>query len=75
VFTLAAISTDRFFALLPYIVPLLLVEIGLIVYSLIDLFKAERRVRGNNKLVWALVILFIGTLGPLAYLFFGRKDM
>jgi len=75
VFTLAAISTDRFFALLPYIVPLLLVEIGLIVYSLIDLFKAERRVRGNNKLVWALVILFIGTPGPLAYLFFGRKDM
>lgn len=74
-FTFAAVSTDRFFALLPFIVPLVLVEIGLIVYSLLDLFKSERRVRGDSKLVWALVILFIGTLGPLAYLFFGRKDI
>lgn len=73
--TLAAVSTDRLFALLPFIVPLVLVEIGLIVYALLDLFKAERRVRGDSKLVWALVILFIGTLGPLAYLFFGRKDI
>lgn len=73
--TFAAMSVDRFFALLPFIVPLALVEIGLIVYSLFDLFKAERHVRGDSKLVWALVILFIGTLGPLTYLFFGRKDM
>lgn len=74
-FTLAAVSIDRFIALLPFLVPLVLVEIGLIVYALLDLFKAERQVRGGSKLVWALVILFIGTLGPLAYLFFGRKDM
>ncbi len=73
--TLAATSLDRFIALLPFIAPLLLAEIGLIVYALFDLSKAERHVRGGSKLVWALVILFIGTLGPLAYLFFGRKDM
>jgi hypothetical protein len=72
---LAAISADRFLALLPFIVPLLLADIGLIVYALVDLFRAERHVRGGSKLVWALVIVLVGTLGPLAYLFFGREDL
>ncbi len=73
--TLASTSTERFIALLPFIVPLLLVDLGLIVYALIDLFKADRHVRGGSKLVWALVILLFSTLGPLAYLFFGREDI
>lgn len=72
---LAATSIDRLIALLPFILPLMLVDLGLIVYALVDLFKAERHVRGDSKLVWALVILFFSTLGPLAYLFFGRKDI
>lgn len=72
--TIAATSPERILALLPFIVPLLLVDIGLIVYALIDLFKSDRHVRGDSKLVWALIIVIFGTLGPLAYLFFGRKD-
>ncbi|MGZ3600481.1 MAG: PLD nuclease N-terminal domain-containing protein [Ktedonobacterales bacterium] len=72
---LAATSTDRLLALLPFILPLALVDIGLIVYALVDLFKSERQVRGGSKVVWALIILIFSTFGPLAYLFFGRKDI
>jgi hypothetical protein len=60
---------------LPILIPLALAELALVIYSLVDLFRPERRVRGDIKIIWALVILFIGTLGPLAYLFFGRKDL
>lgn len=72
---IATTSTDRLFALLPFLVPLVLVDIGLIVYALIDLFKRDRQVRGGSKLLWALIILIFSTLGPLAYLFFGRRDL
>jgi|GEM_PF-6260421 len=34
---------------------------------------SDRHVVGNNKLVWALVILLIATIGPIAYLLAGRK--
>lgn len=71
---LATTSTDLIISMLPFIVPLVLIELGLKVYSLVDLSKAERQVRGN-KLVWVLIILLISTFGPLAYLFFGRKDL
>ena len=55
-------------------VPLLLIEVGLVAFALVDLFKADRHVVGNNKLVWALVILLIATIGPIAYLLAGRKE-
>lgn len=60
---------------LPILIPLAIAELALIVYCLVDLFRADRKVRGDSKLLWAVIVLFIGTLGPLAYLFFGRKDM
>lgn len=56
------------------LLPLALIELGLVVFSLVDLFKPERRVIGGNKLVWALVIILVGTIGPIVYLLAGRKQ-
>jgi hypothetical protein len=60
--------------LLLIVLPLVLIELGLVVFSLVDLFKPERRVVGNSKLVWALVIVLVGTIGPIVYLLAGRKQ-
>lgn len=68
-------SLSQFIALLPVLIPIFIAYFALMVYCLIDLLRADRRVRGGNKWVWAIVVLFIGTFGPLAYLFFGREDM
>ncbi|HUZ00988.1 MAG TPA: PLD nuclease N-terminal domain-containing protein [Thermomicrobiaceae bacterium] len=54
--------------------PLAVIELGLLVWALYDLTRPERRVKGNSKLVWALVIIFVGTLGPLVYLLAGREE-
>ena len=56
------------------LLPLVLIELGLVVFSLVDLFKPERRVVGNNKLIWALIIVLVGTIGPIVYLLAGRKQ-
>ena len=60
---------------LPIVIPLAVAELALVIFCLVDLFRADRRVRGGNKLVWALVILLISTLGALVYLIFGREDL
>jgi hypothetical protein len=64
------LSTSQLLILLP----LALIEVGLVVFSLVDLFKPERRVVGDNKLIWALVIVVVGTIGPIVYLLAGRKQ-
>jgi len=58
---------------LPIILPLLLLQIILMVTALLHLVKNDRLDR-NNKIVWALVIIFVNTIGPILYLIFGRKE-
>ena len=56
------------------VAPLAVIELALLVFALVDLLRPERRVAGGSKLVWALVILLIGTIGPLVYLLVGRRE-
>ena len=59
--------------MLPFLIPVLLVEIALIVIALLDLVKREH-VRGGNKVVWVLLILFVQIIGPVVYLIAGRQE-
>ena len=61
-------------SLLLILLPLVLIELGLVVFSLVDLLRPERQVVGNNKLVWALIIVLVGTIGPIVYQLAGRKQ-
>ena len=56
------------------IIPLALIDLGMVIFSIVDLFKPDRRAKGENKLIWLLVILLISTFGWLAYLLFGREE-
>jgi len=56
------------------VLPLALIELGLLVYALVDLLKPDRRVVGGSKLVWGLVIVLINVIGPLLYLIVGRRE-
>ena len=58
--------------LLPFLIPVILLQIALMVVALVDLVRRERT-RGP-KWAWALVILFVNLIGPVVYLFFGREE-
>src|SRR5262249_38523624 len=61
-------------AILLAILPLVIIDLAMVTYSIVDLYKPDRRVKGNNKVVWLLVILLVSTFGWLAYLLFGREE-
>lgn len=63
---------NEFTKYLPLIIPLVLIDLGLIIYSLVDLARREKT--KGPKWVWALVILFVSTFGPIIYLLFGRDE-
>jgi hypothetical protein len=60
--------------LLLLVIPVLLVQLALIVLALRDLVRPERRVRGDNKLVWGLIIVLVNLIGPILYLAVGREE-
>lgn len=54
------------------IAPLLAIQFILLVVALIDWI----RIRETNgpKWLWLIIILFVGTLGPVLYFIIGRKN-
>jgi len=55
------------------ILPIVILEIALIVFALRDLVRPERRVRGDSKLLWGIVIVLLQLIGPILYFVVGRE--
>jgi hypothetical protein len=56
------------------ILPIIAIQLVLLVIALRDLLKPERRVRGDSKLMWGLIIVLVNLLGPILYLTIGRQE-
>jgi phospholipase D-like protein len=54
--------------------PLLFIQLILIVVALRDLVEPERQVKGGNKWLWGVIIVFGELLGPLIYFALGREN-
>ncbi|MDP7980180.1 PLD nuclease N-terminal domain-containing protein [Bacillus sp. WLY-B-L8] len=59
-------------AIMPILLPVILVGMLLVLIALIDLYR-HRKTR-KNVLIWTLIILFVSILGPILYFVVGRKD-
>ncbi len=56
------------------LLPVIAVQLGLLILALRDLLRPERRVRGDSKLMWGIIIVVVGLLGPILYFAVGRED-
>lgn len=61
-------------AILPVIVPVIVLQFILLAFGLYDLTRPDRRVRGGNKLVWGLIIVLVNLVGPVLYFLAGREE-
>ena len=59
---------------LAILIPILVIQLGLLVWALYDLTRPTRRVKGDSKVVWALIIIFVSYFGPILYFLVGRED-
>jgi hypothetical protein len=56
----------------------MLATLGLLVLALFDLLKrpaVQWDEAGHNQLVWALVVIFVGFIGPVLYLLVARPAL
>lgn len=59
--------------MLPYLAPVLVLELALLTFVLVDLSK-RKYVTGGKKIIWILVSVCIQIIGPIVYLVAGRKE-
>ncbi len=61
--------------LVAVLLPVLLLQLGLMAFTLIDLIKRdESELRHLPKLAWAVIIIVVNFIGPVAYLLLGRDE-
>ena len=65
-------NLDKLMQFIPYLIPVLLIQLVLIVIALIDLVKREHT-RGP-KWLWAIIIILVNFIGPIVYFVVGRKE-
>ncbi|MDN7245029.1 PLD nuclease N-terminal domain-containing protein [Planococcus shenhongbingii] len=58
--------------LLMLLLPILVIQLGLMVFTLIDLVKNPNP--KGPKWLWGAIIVFINILGPILYLAIGRRN-
>jgi hypothetical protein len=63
---------DQLKELLPFLIPLLIIQYALVIAALIDLVRREKT--NGPKWMWALVIILVNFIGPIVYFFAGRDE-
>lgn len=58
---------------LPFLIPILLVEWGLLITALIHVLK-HKRYRFGNQVLWIVIVVFIQIIGPIIYFTIGRGE-
>ena len=58
--------------LLPFLIPILILQLALMIFALVDLVRRERT--KGPKWLWAIIIVFVNLLGPIVYFIIGRED-
>lgn len=56
----------------------LLASLGLLVWAIVDLVKRPAPVwtaSGHSQIVWALIVIFLGFIGPVLYLIVARPAL
>ncbi|MCL2883878.1 MAG: PLD nuclease N-terminal domain-containing protein [Oscillospiraceae bacterium] len=58
---------------LPFLIPLALIEVGLMAAALIHIFT-HKSYRMGNRVLWVVLSIVLNIIGPVLYFVLGRSD-
>lgn len=65
---------DNITEILPFLVPLVIVEFGLFSYALYHILTHNNYKRGNRTLWLVVTIVFMNFVGPILYFLLGKEE-
>jgi len=66
-------SFEKLSEILPFIIPIVLLQLTLMIVALVDLIRREKT-RYLPKWAWAIIIILGELIGPIIYFIFGREE-
>lgn len=66
-------SMEKVIEYLPFLLPIVLVELALMVTALVHVFR-HKKYRFGNRILWIVVVVAIQIIGPIIYFTVGRGE-
>lgn len=66
---------EDFIKYIPFLIPLLIIEFGLVIFVIVDIIK-KKKTKNLNPLIWILISVCLSStfIGPVLYIIFGRAE-
>ena len=64
---------DQIIEFLPFIIPLVLAQFGLMAYAVYHILT-HKTYKLGNRAIWLVVSILINFIGPILYFVLGRED-
>lgn len=64
---------DKLMELLPFLIPLFLIQLALMITALMHVLK-HPQYRFGSKIMWIFVVVLLQIIGPVVYFAFGRGE-
>jgi len=58
---------------IPLLIPLLVIQVGLMAAALIHIFR-HKTYKVGNRIVWVIVCIIVNVIGPILYFTIGKGD-
>jgi len=59
--------------IIPLLIPLVVLQFGLMLYAVIDIMK-KRTTKTLNVALWLVIACMVNMIGPVLYIIFGKAD-
>ena len=66
-------SKELLMEYLPFLVPVILVELALMITALVHVLRHEKY-RFGNRILWVVIVVFLQIVGPILYFTIGRGE-
>jgi len=64
---------EDLFKYLPFLIPVIVIQLGLMIAALVHIFR-HKTYRVGNRALWVVVCLFVNIIGPILYFTIGKGD-
>lgn len=68
-----AMSVDEIMKYLPFLVPIVLIEMLLMITALIHVLR-HKSYRFGNRIIWVILVVCLQIIGPILYFTLGRGE-
>jgi hypothetical protein len=58
---------------LPFLIPVAVAEFALMITALVHILRHDRYKYGS-RVLWMVIVIFVGIIGPILYFTLGRSD-